>query len=438
MDLGGLSRSAGLSQQHGRLYRTARPQKFHRAGLRLGLWPDVRHVDSVHPAGHGVLRRVPEIHHPRHRDERPEVEGETDRVAGVSLRSVVKRYGMVEAIHGIDLDVDDGEFLVLVGPSGCGKSTLLRMIAGLEEITDGAIAIGERIVNDVPAAQRNLSMVFQSYALYPHMNVRKNLAFGLTNLKMPKTEIERRVSEAARILQIGDLMERKPRQLSGGQKQRVAIGRAIVREPQLFLFDEPLSNLDAELRVQMRVELASLYNRLGTTMIYVTHDQTEAMTMATRIAVLSEGNLEQLGTPYELYNFPQNRFVATFIGSPKMNMLDVHVRDGSADLEDFGRLDLGGAVDDGPLAVGIRPGQIVLGEGGDAAAEGEIILVEYLGSEMFVHVRLPSGRIMLAQAPGKSKHRIGERIRLAIHRNEAHYFDQEGLRLPIYDDRETS
>jgi multiple sugar transport system ATP-binding protein len=248
------------------------------------------------------------------------------KMAGVTLDGVRKTYGGLEVIHGVDLEVISGEFLVLVGPSGCGKSTLLRMIAGLEEITDGLIRIGDRVVNDVPASQRNLSMVFQSYALYPHMSVRKNLAFGLTNLRMPRPEIERRVADAAKILQIGELMERKPRQLSGGQKQRVAIGRAIVREPQLFLFDEPLSNLDAELRVQMRVELANLYNRLGTTMIYVTHDQIEAMTMATRIVVLNGGNIEQVGTPYELYNFPRNRFVATFIGSPKMNMLEALLR----------------------------------------------------------------------------------------------------------------
>ncbi|MBN2418612.1 MAG: ATP-binding cassette domain-containing protein, partial [Deltaproteobacteria bacterium] len=236
-------------------------------------------------------------------------------MANVSLKNIVKSYGNLEVIHGIDLTINDGEFMVLVGPSGCGKSTVLRMISGLEEISDGIIEIGGRVVNNVPAAQRDLSMVFQSYALYPHMNVRKNLAFGLTNLKMPKAEINRRVMEVAGILQIEELLDRKPRQLSGGQKQRVAIGRAIVREPKLFLFDEPLSNLDAELRVQMRVELANLYKRLGTTMIYVTHDQVEAMTMATRIVVLNSGRIEQVGTPFELYNYPQNLFVAGFIGS---------------------------------------------------------------------------------------------------------------------------
>src|SRR5690606_35732808 len=289
-------------------------------------------------------------------------------MASVTLSEVRRAYSGFEVIHGIDLDVRSGEFLVLVGPSGCGKSTLLRMIAGLEDITDGTISIGGRVVNDLPASQRNLSMVFQSYALYPHMSVRRNLAFGLTNLRMPRDEIDRRVADAARILQIEDLLERKPRQLSGGQKQRAAIGRAIVREPQLFLFDEPLSNLDAELRVQMRVELANLYNRLGTTMIYVTHDQVEAMTMATRIAVLNAGNVEQVGTPYELYNYPRNRFVATFIGSPRMNLL-------SADrgvLADFGRI----ALPDGasPAHIGVRPEHLALGPGEGPGADGAVTL----------------------------------------------------------------
>jgi ABC-type sugar transport system ATPase subunit len=250
---------------------------------------------------------------------------------------------------------------------------------------------------------------------------------------MPKPEIARRVAEAARILQIEELMERKPRQLSGGQKQRVAIGRAIVREPQLFLFDEPLSNLDAELRVQMRVELANLYNRLGTTMIYVTHDQVEAMTMATRIAVLNSGNVEQVGTPYELYNFPANRFVATFIGSPKMNMLAADFSGESALIPDFGDLRVPGGVAVGPLTVGIRPEQFGIGAGGDLSAEGTIGLVEYLGSEIFLYVRLKSGQSVLVQAPGKAQFRPGEAIRLHLSGANAHYFGPEGKRLPLHD-----
>jgi ABC-type sugar transport system ATPase subunit len=282
-------------------------------------------------------------------------------------------------------------------------------------------------------------MVFQSYALYPHMSVRKNLAFGLSNLKMPRPEIERRVAEAARILQIGELMERKPRQLSGGQKQRVAIGRAIVREPELFLFDEPLSNLDAELRVQMRVELAGLYNRLNTTMIYVTHDQTEAMTMATRIAVLSAGNLEQLGTPYELYNFPRNKFVATFIGSPKMNMFDTKPARNGLELTGFGTLDMKGlAPDQKNVSVGIRPANFRIGSDGDVTASGQIDLVEYLGSEVFVHVVLDSGAAVLVQIHGQSLHKKGETVNVTADARQAHYFDAAGLRIPLFDEEAVS
>ncbi|KQN77235.1 sn-glycerol-3-phosphate ABC transporter ATP-binding protein UgpC [Devosia sp. Leaf64] len=350
-------------------------------------------------------------------------------MASVTLSQVRKSYSGFEVVHGIDLAVQSGEFLVLVGPSGCGKSTLLRMIAGLEDITDGTIGIGDRIVNDLPASQRNLSMVFQSYALYPHMSVRKNLAFGLSNLRMPKAEIDRRVTEAARILQINELMDRKPRQLSGGQKQRVAIGRAIVREPQLFLFDEPLSNLDAELRVQMRVELANLYNRLGTTMIYVTHDQTEAMTMATRIAVLNKGNLEQVGTPYELYNSPKNLFVASFIGSPKMNLIKGTASAGGVNLTGFGTLPI--SVVPGDVTVGIRPEHLRIGEPGDVTIEGTITLVEYLGSELFVYVALADGQTVLAQAPGHAKHTRGDKVTLGLNGRDAHFFDADGARIEV-------
>lgn len=351
-------------------------------------------------------------------------------MASVSLKKVEKQYGNVQVIHGVDLEVKDGEFLVLVGPSGCGKSTLLRMISGLEEITDGIIAIGDRVVNDIPASQRDLSMVFQSYALYPHMSVRKNLAFGLTNLKMPKMEIKKRVNEAARILKIEELLDRKPRQLSGGQKQRVAIGRAIVREPRLFLFDEPLSNLDADLRVQMRVELAGLYKRLGTTMIYVTHDQVEAMTMATRIVVLNDGKIEQVGTPFDLYNYPQNLFVAKFIGSPKMNILEVSHGNDGIKIPDFGLLPFSEKTGINQSAfMGIRPEQFIIGEGGDISAQGTIELVEYLGSELYLYVKLFSSETILVKAPGNSPFKSGEEIYLSIKSRDAHYFDKDGLRL---------
>ncbi|SMD15825.1 sn-glycerol-3-phosphate ABC transporter ATP-binding protein UgpC [Rhizobium sp. RU36D] len=354
-------------------------------------------------------------------------------MAGLTLRNVGKRYGALSIIQGLNLDIHDGEFLVLVGPSGCGKSTLLRMIAGLEEITDGTVSIGGKIVNDLPASKRELSMVFQSYALYPHMSVRKNLAFGLQNFRMPRAEVDRRVAEAARILQIEPLMDRKPRQLSGGQKQRVAIGRAIVREPQLFLFDEPLSNLDAELRVQMRAELASLYNRLGTTMIYVTHDQVEAMTMATRIVVLRAGKIEQVGTPQELYTRPQNLFVAGFIGSPKINMLQATVSRaaGRADVSVPGMPifqipNLPTA--DPSLTLCVRPSSIRIGSG-EVTAPGTIRLVEYLGSETLLHIALSSGQTLLVSDSGRQPYRNGDPVTLGFDLSDLHYFDASGQRV---------
>ena len=355
-------------------------------------------------------------------------------MAGLSLRNISKHYGAVSVIRDLDLDVRDGEFLVLVGPSGCGKSTLLRMIAGLEEISDGTLSIDGRIVNDVPASRRDLSMVFQSYALYPHMSVRKNLAFGLQNLKMDRAEIGRRVAEAARALQIEPLMDRKPRQLSGGQKQRVAIGRAIVREPKLFLFDEPLSNLDAELRVQMRVELAALYARLKATMIYVTHDQVEAMTLASRIVVLRAGKIEQLGTPQELYNRPANLFVAGFIGSPKINMIPAQLLPGPdgqrlakcADFPAFQPRALPATGD--TLTVCIRPEAVRLGAG-DVTCEGVVRLVEYLGSETLVYLDLPSGQSLLFHGSGMDSHRPGERVTIGLDLANLHVFDSEGQRV---------
>ena len=350
-------------------------------------------------------------------------------MAGLTLRNVGKRYGALSIIQGLNLDIHDGEFLVLVGPSGCGKSTLLRMIAGLEDISEGTVAIGNKIVNDLPASKRELSMVFQSYALYPHMSVAKNLAFGLQNFKMPKAEVDRRVAEAARILQIEKLMDRKPRQLSGGQKQRVAIGRAIVREPKLFLFDEPLSNLDAELRVQMRAELASLYARLGTTMIYVTHDQVEAMTMASRIVVLRAGKIEQVGTPQELYEKPQNLFVAGFIGSPKINMLKAKVLKNQAVVDGVPPFTLPSLqTQDQELTLCVRPGDVSVGSG-EVTAAGTVKLVEYLGNETLMHVTLSSGQVLLVSDSGKVAYRTGDPITVGFSRSDLHYFNGAGQRI---------
>src|SRR6516165_10601674 len=285
-------------------------------------------------------------------------------MAEVSLRKVVKRYDDVEAVRGIDLDIADHEFVVLVGPSGCGKSTTLRMIAGLEEITDGDIAIGGDVVNDVPPKDRDIAMVFQNYALYPHMTVAENMSFALRLQRYPKAEIKSRVEEAARMLDISDLIDRKPKQLSGGQRQRAAIGRAIVRHPKVFLFDEPLSNLDAELRVHMRIEIARLHKNLKTTIVYVTHDQVEAMTLADRIVVLRDGSVAQVGTPLELYDNPDNLFVAGFIGSPKMNFLRGIIGTGgkTVRLVDHGNQDVALSrltsvpADGTSVTVGLRPG----------------------------------------------------------------------------------
>ncbi|MEZ5824271.1 MAG: sn-glycerol-3-phosphate ABC transporter ATP-binding protein UgpC [Geminicoccaceae bacterium] len=351
-------------------------------------------------------------------------------MADLELRNVKKEFGSVKVIHGIDLSIEQGEFIVFVGPSGCGKSTLLRMIAGLESISGGEIAIADQTVNDVPAAARGLAMVFQSYALYPHMTVRKNLAFGLETIKTPKAEIRKRVAEAADILQINELLDRKPGQLSGGQRQRVAIGRAIVREPHIFLFDEPLSNLDAELRMQMRVEINKLHRRLGTTMIFVTHDQVEAMTLADRIVVLRKGIVEQVGTPLELYNKPENIFVAGFLGSPRMNFLEgkvksveghhaaIELKGGQTLHSEFPTAPAPGA----PVTLGVRPEDLVPVGEGEGILIGDVQLAEQLGGETYVYVALPDGSTVTAEFKGQAKLAAGDRLHLAIDNDKFHVF----------------
>ena len=324
-------------------------------------------------------------------------------MATVTFDHVVKRYGDVTAVSDFNLEIKDGEFMVFVGPSGCGKTTSLRMIAGLEDISEGELRIGDKVVNDVAPKDRDIAMVFQSYALYPHMSVRDNLAFGLKLRKVAKAEIDKRISEAAGILQLEKLLDRKPKELSGGQRQRVALGRAIVREPAVFLMDEPLSNLDAKLRVQTRAEIARLHQRLGTTMVYVTHDQVEAMTMGQRIAVMSMGLLQQVGTPQELYDTPKNRFVAGFIGSPSMNFMELPVADGGArvaggsvsfDVPEAFRSAVREAGD--KVVAGFRPEHLEMGEvaGPVGTVQGTADVVEYLGNEELLHVSVDDDDIV--------------------------------------------
>ena len=307
-------------------------------------------------------------------------------MASLTIRDVRKSYGPVQVMHGIDLDIEDGEFVVFVGPSGCGKSTLLRMIAGLEDITSGTVAIDDNVVNEVAPSKREVAMVFQTYALYPHMTVYKNMAFGLQQIKTPEDEIDRRVKAAAEVLQITDYLDRSPRNLSGGQRQRVAIGRAIVRDPKVFLFDEPLSNLDAALRVQTRFEISKLHERLGSTMIYVTHDQVEAMTLADKIVVLRDGRVEQVGSPTDLYDRPDNMFVAQFIGSPKMNFFLPAELDAG----------LGVQVDAGQV-LGIRPEHLMPAAEGEGWLSGTVDLVENLGEYVLVHLTTREGNSFVAK-----------------------------------------
>ena len=351
----------------------------------------------------------------------------------VVLQKVEKRYGAFDVIHGIDLTIDPGEFVVFVGPSGCGKSTLLRMIAGLEEISAGALLLDSERMNEVAPAKRGIAMVFQSYALYPHMSVYKNLAFGLETAGYKKAEIQPKVKRAAEILQIEKLLERKPKALSGGQRQRVAIGRAIVREPRIFLFDEPLSNLDAELRVQMRVEISRLHRQLGNTMIYVTHDQVEAMTMADKIVVLNSGRIEQVGAPLDLYNNPANRFVAGFIGSPKMNFLKARIEQlGEAETSinvcgnsvHLPRRLKGEAGQD--VTFGIRPEHHSLAGGAIALSTVNVDLVENLGGATMLYATTPDGQLLTIALDGQQKVERGTNVTTFFDPARCHVFDASG------------
>ena len=349
-------------------------------------------------------------------------------MASVELKNLRKAFGTAEVIRGIDMHIEHGEFCVFVGPSGCGKSTLLRMISGLEDITSGDIVIGGDVVNRVAAADRGLAMVFQSYALYPHMTVRQNLSFGLENINTPRQQIAAKIAEVATMLQIDQLLERRPKDLSGGQRQRVAIGRAVVREPRVFLFDEPLSNLDAELRVGMRAEIAALHGRLGNTMIYVTHDQVEAMTMADKIAVLRLGVLEQFGRPLDLYNHPDNLFVAGFIGSPKMNFMT-----GAIDAADRTRLtlDTGEVIALPPSGFTQAPGQAVtlgvrpndLQPDPEGVLHMQVASVEQLGSDSYLYGALADGTRLTVHNPGQTRVQAGERVTLGARPDTFHLFD---------------
>ena len=351
-------------------------------------------------------------------------------MATVDLENVKKRFGSTEVIHGVSVDIADGEFIVIVGPSGCGKSTLLRMVAGLESVSEGEVRIGGRRVNELEPMDRDIAMVFQNYALYPHMSVRQNMGYGLKIAGTPKDEIARKVDEAASLLQLSDYLDRKPKELSGGQRQRVAMGRAIVREPAVFLFDEPLSNLDAKLRVQMRVEIRELQSKLGITALYVTHDQVEAMTMADRMIVMNAGNAEQIGTPLDVYETPQTVFTAQFIGSPAMNLIDADIDGGRAR---FGGIAGGLPVETdrtGRMTLGIRPEHVTRDPDGPVSFQAS--LAEPLGANTLLHGTLTeSGAPFTASLPGV--HRLGashELVRLSVLPGHVHLFDHKtGKRL---------
>ncbi|EHN68174.1 maltose/maltodextrin ABC transporter ATP-binding protein MalK [Aliivibrio fischeri] len=357
-------------------------------------------------------------------------------MTSVTLRNVCKSYGDVKISKNVDLDINSGEFVVFVGPSGCGKSTLLRCIAGLEDITSGDLYMGDKRMNDVEPSKRGVGMVFQSYALYPHLNLFDNMSFGLKLAKADKNEIKKRVDHAADILQLGHLLERQPKALSGGQRQRVAIGRTLVSQPDVFLLDEPLSNLDAALRVQMRIEIAKLHKKLGCTMIYVTHDQVEAMTMAEKIVVLDGGYVSQVGAPLELYHYPKNRFVAGFIGSPKMNFVSVFIEEVENNQvkvqfkngASFWIPVDGSNVKRGErMSLGIRPEHLVPAENGDAVIDGDILVVEKLGYETQIYLTIEDGDAdMIYRVPDTALVKAGEQFSVGIPAHRCHLFHNDG------------
>ena len=352
-------------------------------------------------------------------------------MATLELDRVVKRFGDAEVIHGVQLRVEHGEFCVFVGPSGCGKSTLLRMVAGLETITTGTLTIDGREVNDVEPADRDIAMVFQNYALYPHMTVYRNMAYGLVNRGEPKSEIDRKVREAAETLELAQLLDRRPSQLSGGQRQRVAMGRAIVRNPKVYLFDEPLSNLDAKLRVQMRIEIKQLQRKLGVTSLYVTHDQVEAMTLADRLVAMNGGRVEQIGTPMDLYRTPATLFVAQFIGTPPMNILPCHVKDGKVAFGDVG-LPETTLAEGTKLSLGFRPEHAILRDPAVTPLKGVVELVERLGGETLAHVSIVSERqvyTIIARMPTDRDLAEGTAVSIDMQQGHISLFDSDGSRV---------
>ena len=358
-------------------------------------------------------------------------------MAVIELKGVEKSFGPVKVIRGVDLKVEHGEFVVFVGPSGSGKSTLLRLVAGLEETSGGHILIDGRDVTNLGPAERELAMVFQSYALYPHKTIRGNMSFGLEVAGFPKAEVRERVDAVAKLLQLSDYLERKPRELSGGQRQRVAIGRAIVREPVAFMFDEPLSNLDAALRVDMRIEITKLHQRLGATMIYVTHDQVEAMTLADRIVVLDKGIIQQTGSPLDLYEHPANLFVAQFIGSPKMNVLPAALRDGKVLINHSAEIEVGALTGTDVAHIGIRPEDIEIAADGGGLIAGKVDVVERLGSDTFAYVTVAGAHPMTVRAPRDSAVRIGQEVGLMFRAERLHVFASDGASMrprPVADE----